>query len=164
MNLTPLPLAPFFSERGKKIAILVGVLIGGYIIYRLVKGVVRASDEREEVQLATNELDQYNQNPASAQKISNFQAQQYANTIFTAVNGWGTDELSIQKVFWRLYNNADFLAVSKAFGNKPISTGYGNIEPNYKATLTEALHIDLDSVEKKKLNDILIKKNIKYRI
>ena len=43
MNLTPLPLAPFFSERGKKIAILVGVLLGGYIIYRLVKGVVKAS-------------------------------------------------------------------------------------------------------------------------
>lgn len=162
--MTPTPTAPYFSSRGKKIAIVVGVLLGGYIAYRLLKGIVKGSDNREEVQNATTELDQYNQSPATAQKITNFQAQQYANTIFTAINGWATDEISIQKVFWRLTNNADFVAISKAFGIRTISAGYLNPEPDYKATLTEALHIDLDSAEKKSLNNILIKKKIKYRI
>jgi hypothetical protein len=156
--------APYFSSRGKKIAIVVGVLIGGFIVYRILKGIVKGNDNNEEVQLAYNELDVLNQNPATTQKLTKFQAQQYANTIFTAVNGWETDESAIYKIFNRLSNNADFLAVSKAFGNKKISAGYLNPEPDYKATLTEALHIDLDSAEKKIVNDILIKKKIKYRI
>lgn len=161
---TPTPTAPYFSSRGKKIAIIVGVVIGGYIIYKLVKGVVKSTGQRREVQEAYNELEKANQNPATAQKITNFQAEQYANTIFTAVNGWATDEEAIAKVFERLSNNADFLAVSKAFGKRKISSGYGNPEPDYYATMTEALHIDLDYTEKARLNKILIKKSIKYRI
>jgi Holliday junction resolvasome RuvABC endonuclease subunit len=156
--------APYFSSRGKKIAIVLGVLIGGVIVYRLIKGIIKQKDNRDEVQEAYNELDKTNQNPATAQKITKFQAEQYANTIFTAVDGWATDEVAIEKVFYRLSNNADFLAVSKAFGIRLISSGRFNPEPDYKATLTEALHIDMSSDEKKKLNDILIKKKIKYRI
>lgn len=161
---TPTQTAPYFSPRGKKIAIILGVVIGGYIVYKLVKGIVRGTGDRREVQEAYNELDKANQNPATAQKITNFQAEQYANTIFTAVNGWATDEDAIAKVFSRLSNNADFLAVSKAFAIRTISAGTLNPEPDYKATMTEALHIDLDSTEKAMLNKILIKKNIKYRI
>lgn len=162
--MNPLKTSPYFSERGKKIAIVLGLFIGSFIAYRLLKGIVKQSDNREEVQNASNELDAYNENPSTAQKITKFQAQQYANTIFTAINGWATDETSIAKIFYRLFNNADFLAVSKAFGVREISSGYLNPEPDYKATLTEALHIDLSTEEKKKLNDILKKKNIKFRI
>lgn len=161
---TPTPTAPYFSSRGKKIAIIFGVVIGGYIIYKLVKGVVQSTGERREVQEAYNELEKANQNPATAQKITNFQAEQYANTIFTAINGWATDEEAIAKVFERLFNNADFLAVSKAFGKRKISSGNWNPEPDYSATMTEALHIDLDYTERARLNKILVKKSIKYRI
>jgi ABC-type bacteriocin/lantibiotic exporter with double-glycine peptidase domain len=164
MALTPTPTAPYFSSRGKKIAILVGVVIAGYIVYRLTKGVVKEKDNRSEVQEAYNELDKMNQTPQTAQTITKFQAEQYANTIFTAVDGWETDEDAIAKVFYRMKNNADFLAVSKAFGIRKISSGRFNPEPDYKATMTEAIHIDMDTDEKKRLNDILIKKKIKFRI
>lgn len=163
MALTPTT-TPYFSERGKKIAIVVGVVIAGYIVYRLAKGIVKEKDNQKEVQEAYNELDKANQNPSTAQKITKFQAEQYANTIFTAVDGWATDEVAIAKVFNRLYNDADFLAVSKAFGIRKISSGRFNPEPDYKATMTEAIHIDMGTEEKKKLNDILIKKKIKFRI
>ena len=161
-NITTI--APYFSPRGKKIAIVIGALIGVYIIYRVVKGVIKEKGSVQEVQEAYNELDKLNQNPVTVQKITNFQAEQYANTIFTAVNGWQTDELAIAKVFWRLTNNADFLALSKAFGIRKISAGYLNPEPDYRATLTQAISIDLDAEERKKLNDILIKKKLKYRV
>jgi hypothetical protein len=156
--------APYFSSRGKKIAIVLGVLIGGVIVYRILKGVVKQKDKRDEVQEAYNELDRLNQNPSTAQKITKLQAEQYANVIFTAVDGWATDEDAITKVFWRLSNNADFVAVSKAFGIREISSGRFNPEPNYKATMVEALHIDLDTAEKKIINDVLKKKKIKYRV
>ena len=158
------PIAPYFSPRGKKIAIVIGALIGVYIIYRLTKGVAKQSSNLTEVQEAYNELDKLNQNPATTQKITTFQAEQYANIIFTAINGWQTDEVAIGKVFYRLNNNADFLAISKAFGVRKISSGYLNPEPDYRATLTEALTIDLSADEKKRLNNILIKKKIKYRV
>jgi len=166
MSTTPniTTVAPYFSPRGKKIAIIIGALIGVYIIYRITKGVIKEKGNMSEVQEAYNELDKLNQNPVSAQKITTFQAEQYANIIFTAVNGWQTDEIAIAKVFYRLNNNADFLAISKAFGIRKISSGYLNPEPDYRATLTEALTIDLDAEEKKKLNAILIKKKLKYRI
>lgn len=155
---------PFFSGRGKKIAIVIGALIGAVVIYRLIKGVAEQKDNRSEVQEAYNELDRLNQNPSTAQTISKLQAEQYANVIFTAVDGWGTDEIAIEKVFYRLKNDADFVAVSKAFGIRKISSGRFNPEPDYKATMIEAIHIDMDSGKKRKLNDILIKKKIKYRV
>ena len=161
---TTTPIAPYFSPRGKKIAIVIGALIGVYIIYKLAKGVVKVKNSMTEVQEAYNELDKLNTNPATTQKITTFQAEQYANIIFTAINGWQTDEVAIGKVFYRLNNNADFLAISKAFGVRKISSGYLNPEPDYRATLTEALTIDLSADEKKTLNNILIKKKIKYRI
>jgi hypothetical protein len=161
---TVTPTAPYFSSRGKKIAIVIGLVIGGVIIYRLLKDVVKQKDNRDEVQEAYNELDKLNQSPATAQKISKLQAEQYANVIFTAVDGWATDETAVANVFWRLTNDADFVAVSKAFGIRLISSGRFNPEPDYKATLIEALHIDMSTDEKKKLNDILKKKKIKYRV
>ena len=80
---TGTPTAPYFSSRGKKIAIVVGLVIGGVIAYRLLKGVIKQKDNRDEVQEAYNELDKLNQSPATAQKISKLQAEQYANVIFT---------------------------------------------------------------------------------
>jgi hypothetical protein len=163
--MTPFDKIPTLpSGSGKKVAIVVGVIIAGYIVYRLAKGIIGQKDNRSEVQQASNELESLNQNPQTAQSITKFQAEQFANTIFTAVDGWATDETAIAKVFYRLKNDADFLAVSKAFGIREISSGRFNPEPDYKATMTEAIHIDMDKDEKKLLNDILFKKKIKNRI
>lgn len=158
------PTAPYFSERGKKIAMVVGLIIGGFIVYRVTKKIIKEKDNREELQEGYNELDKFNQNPSTAQKITNFQAEQYANIIFNAVNGYTTDEDAVGKVFYKLNNNADFLALSKAFGIRKISSGYLNPEPDYKATLTEAITIDFSVTEKKVLNNILAKKKIKFRV
>ena len=154
----------YFSERGKKTMKLIAIGVGVFLAYKFYKN-WKANDGREdEVQQAYNELDLLNQNNATKQKITKYQAEQYANGIYTAVNGYGTDETAIEKIFWRLHNNADFLAVSKAFGIRKISSGYLNPEPDYKGTMTEALHIDLSSYYTTRINNILKKKNIKFRI
>lgn len=154
----------YFSERGKKIMKLIAIGVGVFLAYKFYQN-WKANDGREdEVQEAYNELDTLNQNNATKQKITKYQAEQYANGIYTAVNGYGTDETSIEKIFWRLYNNADFLAVSKAYGIRKISSGYLNPEPDYKGTMTESLHIDLSSYYLTRINNILKKKKIKFRI
>jgi hypothetical protein len=155
--------APFFSQRGFKIVMVVGGLIGAYVLYRALSGFVSGQSGREEVQGASNELDRLNQNSITRQKITNYQAEQIANKIFTAIKGLGTEESAIYGAFYQLKNNADFLAVSKAFGVREVSSGTYLVK-NFKGTMTECLNDDLDWSERKKVNDILKSKKIVYRI
>jgi hypothetical protein len=166
MNVPKLPSAgaPFFSDRGKKILIAVGAVIGAIVIIRALRGFTKKQDSREEVREAYNELEDMNQNPSTRQKITAFQAQQYANSIFGAMDGYGTDETSILGVFYKIYNNADFLAISKSFGIREVSSGYLNPEPNMKGTMTQCLHSELDSEWRKKINKVLTTKKIRFRI
>lgn len=103
------------------------------------------------------ELYKLNQNSSTRQKISNKKAIKYANSIFTAIDGLLTKLEDIYSVFSNLCNDADYLAVSKAFGVRTMI-------PNQKATMEQALHADLDLYERKSLNDILSSKGIKYKI
>lgn len=163
-KITPTGGAPFFSDRGKKILIAVGAVIGAIVIIRALRGFTKKQDSREEVREAYNELEDMNQNPATRQKITAFQAQQYANSIFGAMDGYGTDETAILGTFYKIYNDADFLAVSKSFGIREVSSGYLNPEPNMKGTMTQCLHSELDSTYRKKINNILKAKKIRFRI
>lgn len=158
------PNVPYFSPRGEKIVKIIAVALAGYIVYRVVKAQMAQSPQNTQVQEAYTELDKLNQNSSTRQKISDYQAIQYANILFTAVDGYGTDEPAIFSVFSKLYNNADYLAVSKAFGVRTISTGRFNPEPNYKATMEQALYTDLGFDDRKRVNDILRSKGIKYKI
>lgn len=166
MNLPKLPSvgAPFFSDRGKKILLAVGAVIGAIVIIRALKGFTSKQDSREEVREAYNELEEMNESPTTRQKITAFQAQQYANSIFGAMNGYGTDEVAIYGVFYRIFNDADFLAVSKSFGIREVSSGRLNPEPNMKGTMTQCLHNEMSFEERKTLNNILKKKKIRFRV
>lgn len=166
MNLPKLPQegAPFFSDRGKKILIAVGAVIGAIVILRALRGFTKKQDSREEVREAYNELEDMNQNPTTRQKITAFQAQQYANSIFQAMDGYGTDEWAIIGTFYKIYNDADFLAVSKSFGIREVSSGYLNPEPNTKGTMTQCLHSELDAEWRKKINKVFQTKKIRFRI
>jgi hypothetical protein len=163
-SVVPTGGVPFFSNRGKKIVLVIGGIIATVVIFRALKGFIKRQDSREEVREAYNELEEMNSSPTTRQKISSFQAQQYANTLFSAMDGYGTNETAIFGVFYKLFNDADFLAVSKSFGVREISSGYLNPEPNMKGTMTECLHSELAFDDRKKVNDILKAKKIRFRV
>jgi len=145
---------------------VVGFILGVYIIYRLVKGVNQASDNqpyREEEQNTANELVKLNQNPQTRQKLTNSMASAYANKLFQAMDGIGTDEQAIYSVFYKLQNDADFLAIQNAFGTRTIGSG-SYFVADVKGTLIACLSSELDADEVKKVNSILTQKKIKYRI
>lgn len=155
---------PFFSERGFKIIMIGGALVGAYVLYKALSGFIANESGRAENQSASDELDKLNNNPSTKQKISNYQAEQLANKIFTAMDGYQTDEETIYNAFYQLKNNADFLAVSKAYGTRTISSGQWNFVRDFKGTLTQCLNDELDSGERYKVNKILKAKNIRFRI
>jgi hypothetical protein len=145
---------------------LIGFGLGAYIIYRLVKGTSQKLEDKpfdSENQQTTNELQVLNQNPSTKQKITNSQAMAYANKIYTCMEGQGTYEYELIGVFYHLNNDADFLAVEKAFGTRTIHSRTYFV-PDFRGTMVSAIADELDVSYIKKINDILIQKKIKRRV
>lgn len=86
-----------------------------------------------------------------------------ANVIFNAMDGYGTDEDAIVRQVKKLKNDADFLALTTAYGIREVSSGKWNPEPNYKGTLAGALQNDLSDYWISLLNKHLRSKGVKYR-
>lgn len=154
----------FLSPTTKKTLITIGVIVAGVIAYKIYKTYTKDAPNRQETKAGANELEALNKNPKTRQKITKQQAMAFANTLFTAMDGYGTEEWQIMGVFYKIYNDADFLALSNAYGTREISSGSWNPEPNYKGTMTGALHNELDTTWTKKINDLLKTKKITYRI
>lgn len=153
--------------------IAVGVLAGvGFIVYKLYKKsqeIKDTKDSKEEVKAVEQELSALNQNPSTKQTLSVSDAKSIANSIFTAMDGYGTDEVAILRQLVKLKNQADWLAVRAEWGVREISSGRGNPEPNFKGTLEAALTSELgdtpeDLVVKAKVNQHFAKVGITARI
>jgi|688.fasta_scaffold218536_3 hypothetical protein len=153
--------------------IAVGVLAGvGFIVYKLyqkAQDVQEVKDSKEEVKEVEKELNDLNKNPNTKQTLSVSDAKAIANNIFTAMDGYGTDEVAILKQLIKLKNQADWLAIRAEWGVREVSSGRGNPEPNFKGTLEAALTSELgdtpeDIVVKKKVNEHFAKVGITARI
>jgi hypothetical protein len=82
-----------------------------------------------------------------------------ADTIFRAMNGTGTDEDAIYRIFKLLNNKDDLLQLIISFGARESKTWYSR----FKGSLTEWIQDELDESEAKRLNKILTEKNIQYQ-
>ena len=149
---------------------IIGVAVVGatiYGIYKISQKLKAAKEDRpnkSEGKEVENELVALNQNPSTKQTISPSQALSIANTIYNSMIGLGTDEYAIYGQFYILRNNADFLAVQKAYGTRTIPSGSIVFVTDFKGTLVPSLRNELSSSEAQTINKILGKKKIKYRI
>ena len=136
----------------------VGVVF--YTIYRKIQSATDKKDDRQELNAINSELAQSPVKPT----LSRASAEGMANIIFTAMDGWQTDEKSIYSQIHKVKNDADWLLLQKAYGTRKISSGRGNIAPDYTGTLSGALHEELDSAERQAVNAILRKNGVKFSI
>ncbi len=83
-----------------------------------------------------------------------------ANSFFVAMNGIGSDSTAIYAAASQIRNQADLLAVKKAYGIRELSSGSFNPVPNFRGTLSQALAEELDSSERNALNLMLAKKGV----
>lgn len=149
-------------------AIAVGVVAGvGYLIYKLIGagGNIKGNKtERQEDSGWNKELDKLNSNASTKATLSKAELSSMANKVHAAMDGYGTDEEAIVKVFRQLKNNADFAGLQAAYGIQEISSGRFNPEPNFKGNLIASLSTELSDYWVTKINSILRAKNIKYRV
>jgi hypothetical protein len=90
----------------------------------------------------------------------NFKAM--ADSIYEAMDGYGTSFQIIINEFVKLNNNYDFDALYKAYGTRTVSSGAGNVfVSDYTGDLLGALKDELDANEISKINTLLTNKNIK---
>lgn len=142
----------------------------GYGIYKLVKGGFKGSRLSGPGRDTQQEVDGWNQsfirdNAQQKATMSGAQMKAAANAIFTAMDGWGTDDPGVINQFKKVKNNADYSGLSAAWGRRTISSGRFNPEPNLaNATLIQALASEMDGGEKGDINKILSKAGVKYRI
>ena len=145
---------------------VVGFGLAVYIIYRLVKAQKQAKIDKpfsSEAQATANDLETLNKNPYTRQKISESQAKAYANKIWTCMEGKGTYEDELVGVFYHLSNDADFLAVEKAYGVRTIHSKTYFVD-DFRGNMVSALADELGVDYIKKINSILAKKGIRRRV
>lgn len=80
-----------------------------------------------------------------------------ANAIFDAMDGYGTNEETIETELKKLRSKSDWNALVNAFGTRTISSGKWNFQDDFTGNLTECLNDELDSSEIQSVNQILNK-------
>lgn len=142
--------------------ISVGILAGlGYVIYKVTQkfGEEPQRDATEDKQIKDELEEAIKKNPLS---YGPSQYATFANNIQEAGFDVGTDEEAIYSIFRKIKNNADYLALLKAWG-KPTRTVY-EWGIGRKKTLTQFLKSEMSDSEIRKINTILSNNKVTYRV
>jgi len=112
-----------WSDRSapERILLLVGAGIGSIVLLRQISnlaGFVRQTGQNIQTGAELQQWSNVGQNPS----YQNTQYNIFADTLLTAMKGFGTDEETVKSVFLRMNNNADVLRLIQVFG---IREGYG---------------------------------------
>jgi hypothetical protein len=121
------------------LAVTAGVVFAGYKGYQYVQASNKRRSDEAETNAASLELKKLNEAAATKQKLSASQLTTMANQIHEAMDGYGTNSSAVGKQLLQLSNQADWLALSKAYGVRTISSGKLNPTPDFKGTLMPSL-------------------------
>jgi len=142
-----------WSDRGpaERIFLLAGAGISSIVIFRQIgklTGFIRQTSQNIQT---SAELQQW-QNVGQNLSYQNTQYQIFAESLYTAMKGFGTNENAVRDVMQRMNNNADILKLIQVFG---VRDGYG-----LSAWITD----DFSSKDKEKyINQVLRSKGITYQ-
>lgn len=81
-----------------------------------------------------------------------------ANTLFTAMDGWGTDEDAIDGVIAQIYNQDDWNKLVREYGTRELSQPWW--QPALSGTLQVHLRSDCSSRHIKEINNTLMSRGI----
>lgn len=95
--------------------------------------------------------------------LTDLQAEQIANKLQTAFDGYGSDNKAILQLFGQVLNEYDLTNIRKFYGIRKISSGRGNIAPDFTGTLDQTIIEELSQKEIAAINLLLAKKGIRNR-
>ena len=97
--------------------------------------------------------------------VGNMDYRSLSNQIFDAVDGYGTDNEKIKRIFKLLKTDSDYDALKAAYGIREVSSGRGNFfVSNYEGDLASTLRDEMTDSEIAELNQILTSNRISRTI
>ena len=133
-----------------------------YKLYSYLKTRSEQTEQRGEITATQKKLDD-EKKAGRGGGITDLEAEQIANKLQTAFNGYGTDNKAIYNLFAQIKNDYDLTNVRKFYGIREISSGRGNIAPNFTGTLDQTIVEEMSSKEIQNINLMLAKKGIRNR-
>jgi hypothetical protein len=90
--------------------------------------------------------------------VSNLNFRAIADSLFDAMDGYGTGENTIEKELKKLKTKADWNALVEAYGTRTLNCGTGNpFCSDFTGDLADCLNDELDEDELEDVNEILNK-------
>jgi len=154
---------PSWAKGTVAVLMLGTIIVGGYFAIRGVKKGIQRIKDSSESKAVKDDLKDLNSSQTTKQTMSDSQANGFASRLYVAMDGNGTDTNAIYDVLSNLKNDADVLALIKAFGTKKLHNSLLWEEVVYEGGLSGAMQDELSSSELRKANSILEGKSIKYR-
>jgi hypothetical protein len=151
---------PSWAKGFLAVAAVAGVGAMVYLLYKKSKQVDEDKPNKIENKAAESELvDEIKKGVKPTYPKSQYDS--YANSVHQAMNGSGTDEDLIKRVFANLKNNADFLALTSAYGTRTVDGG--TFAADYKGTLSGSLASELSNDDIRDINASMQRKGITYK-
>lgn len=154
---------PTWAKGVIAVAVVGGAAFLGYQLYTEVKKAGNKKDAKAELDATNDELAELNKVPAKKQTITAAQAKTSAGVIHAAMDGYGTNTPVIGKQLMQLKNQADWLALSSAYGVRTLSSGKLNPEPDFVGGLLPALTNEIgasDAIYTAQINGLLKQRGI----
>lgn len=147
------------------------ILGGGYLAYKIGKNIYDKSRANPETRDDKQEEDGWNSSlikDSANQKptLSKTQMKQLANSLENMLDGYGSRDTSIKKLFKEnIKNDADFSGLNAAFGIRTIEAGrgFGWLAGHERGTLTQVIQ-EADDTTLDYINKLFSQRGIKYRV
>ena len=146
-------------------------IVGGLFVYKKAKGLF-SSDPMKQTSRQINDDISKLENNGVQPTYADSAYLQFANMLFQAVAGAGTDDKAIFNIFDKIKNDVDYLKLNKAFGVRRYGALFekdpipflSRLMPLPEYTLTQSLSSELSDSKIEKLNQILKSNGVTYFI
>jgi len=133
-----------------------------YKLYSYLKARSEQTEQRGEITATQKKLDD-EKKAGRGGGITDLEAEQIANKLQTAFNGYGTDNKAIYNLFAQIKNDYDLTNVRKFYGIRKVSSGRFNLAKDFEGTLDQTIIEEMSSKEIQNINLMLAKKGIRNR-
>jgi len=149
---------PAWAKGTIAIVVVGGVAFLGYKLYKGISSAVNISESEKALLDVNNDIKKSTEKPSY--NCSQYRA--FADSLFEAMSGMGTDEEEIFNIFRQMKNTLDILLLTKAFDIRDYTDDRVFIFNTKAMNLNQWLSAELSTSNKKELNKILSSKGIKY--
>jgi hypothetical protein len=151
---------PTWAKGTIAIVVVGGVAFLGYKLYKGVSGAVNISEPERALLDVNNDIKKLSKTQKPSYNGSQYRV--FADSLYEAMSGMGTDEEEVLNVFRQMKNALDVLLLTKAFDIRDYNDDKFLIFNIKSMNMNQWLSAELSTSNKAELNKILSSKGIKY--